>query len=837
MARRQSVRRESHGIERAIAEIRGLYDRLQRLEGRTQEPVAILGAGLRLPRNLRDQDAFWRFLAAGRNALTEIPRDRWDADAYYDADPDRHGKMNVRRGAFLDRVNEFDAEFFGISEHEARVMDPQQRILLEVCWEALENAAVAPTSLAGTAAGVWIGISNSDHWRAVLSGYEAIDRFAIIGNAVGEAAGRVSWMLDARGPSQVVDTGASSSLVAVHLACESLRRGESTLALAGGVNLILSPELHIGLSKLHILAPDGLSKPFDSQANGSVRGEGCIVFALKLLSRALSDNDRVLAVIRGSAVNQNGRTAGWAVPNARSQAALIRRVLEAARARALEVAFVEANGAGTLWADAVELQVLEATLCRERPPSDPLAVGSLKTNLGDLEAAAGAAGLLKTILALRHHAIPAHLNLRRKNPCLDWEHAPLVIPTGLTPWPKGPCCLAGVSSFGNGGTNMHAIVEGPPVREEQIRERERPLHILALSARRPADLEQLVSRYRELLEHSGMPAADICYTANAGRTHFACRFCAIGRDTSQLGFQLAQFRGGVQAPAGSQPGIAFLYAGEGPGYLGVARELYETSPAFRAGIDRCAGLAPSPAGRNLILALYDPNSSFFRRSSSSLPALFAVQYALTELWRSWGIEPAFVAGQGAGEYAAACTAGILSPADALKLADTWQSLSESLPPGETMVGPLLREFDRFVRTVPFGPSRIPFASSITGQIMGPDAFTRHYWLQQARASMRFSEAIGSLFARGARIFLAAGPELPVARIPAAEFPKRALVLSSLQAGKSDWSRMLETLKALYLEGVSVDWVGFDRDYARSKIEAPTYPFQRRDHATVRVSRP
>jgi acyl transferase domain-containing protein len=835
MARRQSARGESRGIELAIAEIRALHDRVQHWEGRRQEPVAILGAGLRLPRNLRDPNAFWRFLAAGQNAVTEIPRDRWDANAYYDADPDRPGKMNVRHGAFLERVNEFDAEFFGISAHEARIMDPQQRILLEVCWEALENAAVAPSSVAGTAAGVWIGISNSDHWRAVLSDSEAIDRFALAGNAAGEAAGRVSWMLDARGPSQVVDTGSSSSLVAVHLACESLRRGESTLALAGGLNLILTPELNIGLSKLHFLAPDGLSKPFDSQANGSVRGEGCVMFVLKLLRRALSDNDRILAVIRGSAVNQNGRTTGWGVPNVRAQAALIRRALEAAGVRASDIAFVEANGAGTLWADSVELQVLEATLCGGRPLGEPLAIASLKTNLGDLEAAAGAAGLLKTVLAIERRAVPKHLSLRKKNPCLDWRQVALYIPTDLTPWPKNACYLAGVSSFGNGGSNTHVIVEAAPVREPRIAGRERPLHVLALSARRESDLEQLVSRYRELLEHSDRPTADICYTANAGRTHFAHRFCAIGSNNTQLDSQLAQFRGGASALAGSPPGIAFLYPGEGSGYAGIARELYETSPAFRAGIDRCASLTPSKDGRNLLQALYDPGNTLFERSGATLLALFAVEYGLTELWRSWGIEPAIVAGYGAGEYAAACTAGILSAADALKLLDTWRRLRESIEPGASMAEPLLREFDGVARTIPLGPPRIPFASGLTGQITGPHDFPQNYWRQQARAPVRFSETVRSILARGARVFLVSGPESPQAPIPAAGFPEHARVLSSLRAGEPDWTRMLETLKALYLSGLGVDWAGFDRGYPRSKIEAPTYPFQHRDYARVRMA--
>jgi acyl transferase domain-containing protein len=839
MARRRSVRGESHGIELAIEEIRRLHDQVESLGGRGQEPVAVLGAGLRLPRNLRDQNGFWRLLAAGQNAVTEIPRDRWDANAYYDPDPDRLGKMNARHGAFLEGVNEFDAAFFGISSQEANIMDPQQRILLEVCWEALENAAVAPSSLAGTAAGVWIGSSNSDHWRTVLSDAEAIDRFAIVGNAAGEAAGRVSWMLDARGPSQVVDTGSSSSLVAVHLACESLRRGESTLALAGGINLILTPELNIGLSKLHMLAPDGLAKPFDSRANGSVRGEGCVVFVLKLLSRAISDNDRILAVIRGSAVNQNGRTTGWAVPNARAQAGLIRRVLEAAGVQPMDVAFVEANGAGTLWGDSVELQVLEATLCSGRPLSEALAIGSVKTNLGDLEAAAGAAGLLKAILALRHRAIPGHLSLRRKIECIDWRQAPLYIPTELTPWPQRGSYMAGVSSFGNGGANTHVIVEAPPVRQARQSQQEKPLHILALSARREVDLERLVPRYRELLERPDAPTADICYTANAGRTHFAWRFCAIGRNNAELAAQLGQFRGGIHAFASPQPPIAFLYPGEGSGFRGMGLALYENSPAFRRAFDRCVALAPSPSVRDLLSALFDPENALFERSGSSLPALFGVEYAVTELWRSWGIEPAFVTGRGAGEYAAACAAGMISLADGLRLAGALEALLASLPPGIEVASPRLRPlldvFDRAALQITIGPPRIAFASSFTGRIIDPDTFDRDYWRRHAQASGRFAEAAGALHARGARIFLTAGPQTAQARSLSVLVPKPVLALCSLRAGEADWPEMLNALKTLYLAGIHVDWVGFDRDYARSKIEAPTYPFQRTNHLPAGIS--
>jgi acyl transferase domain-containing protein len=832
MAKRQRLPRGGRSIERAITEIRVLHDRVQLLEGRQHEPVAILGAGLRLPPNLRDQAAFWRFLAAGQNAVSEIPRDRWDAHAYYDTDPDRPGKTNVLHGAFLERVHEFDAEFFGISAPEARVMDPQQRILLEVCWEALENAAVAPSSVAGTAAGVWIGMSNSDHWRAVLSNLEEIDRFALTGNAAGEAAGRVSWMLDARGPSQVVDTGSSSSLVAVHFACESLRRGESTLALAGGVNLVFSPELNIGLSKLHLLAPDGLSRPFDSQSSGSVRGEGCVVLVLKLLRRALSDNDRILAVIRGSAVSQSGRTAGWAAPNARAQVALIRRALEAAGVRAEDIALVEANGAGTPWADSVELQVLEATLCGGRPLAEPLAVASVKANLGDLEAAAGAAGLLKTILSIQRRAIPKHVSLLKKIPCLDWRQVAIYIPTDLTPWPPNARYLAGVSSFGNGGTNAHVIVEAPPLREPRESKLERPMHILALSARREADLAELASRYREILEDSDIQTADLCYTANGGRRHFGYRFCALGRNNADLKSQLVRFR--VRELTNLQPTIAFVYPGEGSGYAGMARELYETSPAFRTAINGCATLAPSENTRDLIVSLYDPENSLFERAGASLSALFVVEYGLTELWRSWGIEPAFVAGHGVGEYAAAYAAGILSPADALKLLEIRERARQLLDSGSGKDEALLYEMDRVVGSVPLGVPRIPFASGLTGRIMGPDEYTRHYWRQQARARVRFGEAVRNILARGARVFLVAGPESPGVPNPTAGSSEHAPVLSSLRGGNSDWARMLESLRVLYLSGAGVDWAGFDRDYARSKIEAPTYPFQHRDYARVRV---
>jgi acyl transferase domain-containing protein len=410
-------------------------------------------------------ETYWRNLHDGVDAISEVPRDRWNVDAYFDENRDAPGKTYSRWGGFLSQIDGFDASFFGIAPREARGMDPQQRILLEVTWEALENAGIPTAKLAGTETGVFLGFCLSDYAQKQLyaSDPSGIDAYSGTGSVGSVAAGRLSYFLGLQGPSMAVDTACSSSLVSVHLACQSLRAGECDVALAGGVNLLLSPNLTVYFAKLTALAPDGRCKAFDAAANGYVRGEGCGMLVLKPLEKAMADGDNVLAVIRGSAVNQDGRSNGLTAPSGLAQERVIRSALRQGGVEARAIEYVEAHGTGTPLGDPIEIGALAAALCKGRPPTNKLFVGSVKTNIGHLEGAAGVASLIKVVLALRHREIPPQLHLKEKSPYIPWQDLPIEVPTAPLPW-TGAGRLAGVSSFGFSGTNAHIVLQEAPKR-------------------------------------------------------------------------------------------------------------------------------------------------------------------------------------------------------------------------------------------------------------------------------------------------------------------------------------------------------------------------------------
>ena len=673
-------------VKRALIEIRDLRARLARAEAARSAPIAIIGVGLRFPGGVTDAESFARLLWSGADAVGAIPADRWSLDALYAQDPDAPGKMITRHGAFLEGVDQFDAEFFGIAPREAVSMDPQQRLLLEIGWEALENAGHAPAALAGTSTGVYLGICNSDYGRSLLSRMNLIDAYASSGNAYSVAAGRLSYFLGLHGPSIAVDTACSSSLVALHLACQGLRLGECDLALAGGTNLILAPEMNISFSKARMMAPDGRCKTFDAAADGYVRGEGCAFLVLRRLADAVADGDRILAVVRGSAVNQDGRSAGLTAPNGPAQEAVIRAALAAAGLPATDVGYVEAHGTGTALGDPIEVGALAAVFGPGRDPGQPLAIGSVKTNIGHLEAAAGIAGVIKVVLALQRQEIPPHLHFQTANPRVDWASLPITVPVATTSWPAiSGRRLAGVSSFGFSGCNAHVILEGAPPPNVPEPEQERPRHLLVLSARDRPSLTELARGYASVLSDDTV-VADVCYTAGAGRSHFAERLAVVGADASEFRHALGAFADSIDSAAvahgrhdgATRPQVAFLFTGQGAQYAGMGRALYETSPAFRRALDECAeGLAPYLDG-GLLDALWRPEqTSSINRTAYAQPALFAIEYAFATLWRSWGIEPVAVLGHSLGEYAAACVAGLLPLRDALRLVAERGRLTEA----------------------------------------------------------------------------------------------------------------------------------------------------------------
>ncbi len=686
-------------LKQAFLALEEMQEKLDALENARTEPIAIVGIGCRFPGGANNPDLFWDLLRNGGDAVSEIPSDRWNVDAYYDANPDAPGKSSVRLGAFIQQpVDQFDPQFFGISPREAVSMDPQQRLLLEVTWEALEHAGISADKLSGTAVGVFVAATTSDYSQlfAQTGDPTLLDAYYASGIAHSILSGRLSYVLGLQGPSLTVDTACSSSLVTVHLALQSLRNQECRMALAGGVNLMLSPENYVALSKYGMLAPDGRCKTFDAAADGFVRGEGCGMIAMKRLSDAQADGDRILAVIRGSAINQDGPSSGLTAPNGPAQQELIRTALANSHIEPAQVTYVEAHGTGTSLGDPIEVQAVGAMLCADRSSDNPLMIGSVKTNLGHLEATAGIASLIKVVLCLQHEQIPAHLHFSEPSPHIPWHKWPLVVPTALTPWHgHDGRHIAGVSSFGFSGTNVHMILEASPVIETVDESAvERPKHLLTLSAKSEAALRERAQQLSATL-HEDVSLADMAFTANAGRAHFSHGLAVTAETTSQLHEKLNAFLNNQEAVGlisglnekVDNPKIVFLFTGQGAQYIDMGRQLYETQPTFRATIDRCAAILEPYLHHPLLSVLYpasEQEAALLDDTAYTQPALFALEYALAQLWRSWGIEPAAVMGHSVGEFVAACVAGVFSLEDGLRLIAARGQLMSSLPAGGVM---------------------------------------------------------------------------------------------------------------------------------------------------------
>ncbi|TDT28130.1 8-amino-7-oxononanoate synthase [Streptomyces sp. BK208] len=634
------------------------------------EPVAVVGIGCRFP-GAPDADSYWRLLRDGRDAVGEAPADRMGDVA----------GPGGRPGGFLDHVYDFDARFFGISAREAERMDPQQRLLLEVAWQTLEDAAIAPSSLAGTDTGVFVGVSGHDYADLQMPRPDLVDMYSATGNAQSVAAGRLSYFFDLHGPSLALDTACSSSLTAVHTALRSLRDGECGVALAGGVNLMLTPGLSAALARGGMLGPGGRCRTFDDAADGYVRGEGAGLVCLKPLSAALADGDRVHAVLTGSALGHGGRANGLTAPRATAQRAVLTEALARAGVEPGQIDFVEAHGTGTALGDPVEWEALAGVYGRGRPAGSPCLVGSVKTGIGHLEAAAGIAGLIKAVLVVRQREVPPLLHLTTPNRHLDWTGAGLAVPTARRALPARGTVRAGVSSFGFGGTNAHVIVESAPEPAAATPACEAlagPVHALPLSAHTETALTTLAGRYRtHLAAHPGASVAALCRSAGTGRSHLPHRAVLTAGTTAELDAALDALirsepvpdvaRGG---PAhGGAPTVAFLFGGQGTQYPGMGRELYDTHPAFARTLRRADEVLRDLGGIPVTGLLFDPeHAGHLGRTRHCQPALVALEVALAELWTSCGVRPAAVLGHSAGALAAACVAGVLSLEDALTLA-------------------------------------------------------------------------------------------------------------------------------------------------------------------------
>lgn len=764
-------------IKRALLALEDMQAKLEALEYAKREPIAIIGMGCRFPGGADSPEAFWKLLSDGVDAIAPIPIDRWNVDDYYDPNPDTPGKMYARQGGFLPDIDRFDSQFFGISAQEARSLDPQQRLLLEVSWEALENANQASDRLFNSTTGVFIGICSNDYNRVLWGENDQtrIDAFSATGNALSVAAGRLSYILGLKGPSLTVDTACSSSLVAVHLACQHLRHKECNLALVGGVNLLLAPDSTIAFSKTRMLAADGRCKTFDAKANGYVRGEGCGVIVLKRLSDAVAEKDNILAVIRGSAVNHNGRSSSLIAPNGLSQQAVIRQALENGKVNPAQVSYVEVQGTGTALGEPIEVEALAAVFNQNRLPNQPLVIGSVKTNIGHLEAASGIASLIKVVLAMQHGEIPPHLHFQEPNPYINWDKLAVKVPTQRTAWTEGEQPrLAGISAFGFSGTNAHIILEEVPGRQgnnDNFSVVTRPLHILTLSAKTEESLVQLAQKYEKyLIANPNVSLADVCFTANFGRSHFSHRLSIVASAISELTEKLAAFSIGKSSVncftgvATINPKVAFLFGDENSISQNMGNELYETQPIFRESVDRC----------RKILHFYMENTLEKTLSPNTQTSLFILEYSLFQLWKSWGIEPAAVMGEGVGEFVAACVSGVFSLEDALKLiVQKEHSTSE--------------KFALVAREIIYSPPQIPLVFKHPGKLAALPKLSE--WQNQ---------------------------EISDGEI---------LCLSSLV----DWQQILQILAKLYVSGAAINWLNFAPNYPHRFVQLPTYSWQKKSY--------
>ncbi|MET7771699.1 thioester reductase domain-containing protein [Nocardia sp. NPDC005366] len=660
-------------LRRALLEVRTAREEAAKARHALSEPIAVIGAGCRFPGGVSGIEDFWTMLMDGRSGVVDTPRDRWDVDAFFDADPDVPGRTYSRHGGFLSDVRGFDATVFGIPPREAISIDPQHRLILEVAWEALEHASIAPDSLRGSPTGVFVGMGGGDYERlgAAAHGVESIDAYVATGNAANFAANRLSYVLGLEGPSLVVDTACSSSLVALHLAAQSLRAGESELALAGGVNLLLSPEVTVALSKGRMLSPSGQCRTFDADADGYVRGEGCGVVVLRTLSSALANGDDVLCVIRGSAVNQDGRTSGLTVPRSSAQRAVVRRALAAARVAPSDVGYVEAHGTGTPLGDPIEVRALAAELGADRPSDRPLLLGSVKTNIGHLEAAAGIAGFIKAALVVSRGKIPPHLNLRSPNPHIAWDELPVRIPRESVDW-DARTRIAGVSSFGFGGTNAHVVVSAAPDSAATDRTApggDRAVVVKVSAASEPA-LGDAVRRLAEHVESEpDQTVAEIAWTAGTGRAdlNYRAAVVAVTRDDLLAGLRDLAAGDGLRGrrAAGAAPRVAMVAPGHGARIAGSLAGIYGVHSAVTEVIDSLGSVAELP-----LSVLVDPGAeaeTALLRTEVAQPALYALAVALGSWWRSVGVEPDIVLGHSVGAYAAAALAGVFSLRDGAEL--------------------------------------------------------------------------------------------------------------------------------------------------------------------------
>ena len=672
------------------------------------DPIALIGVGCTLPGKITTKAGLLTALREGRDLITEIPADRWSVDAYYDPDALAPGKTYVRKGGFVEDVYHFDPGFFGITDPEATRMDPQQRMLLQTVWHALEDAGQSAEELMNSNTGVFLAMMNTNnysHLKGVFEGPMGINAYDAMGDAMSIAAGRISHFLGLEGPCLTLDTACSSSLVALHLARQSILAGDCDMAIVAGVNVILHPAIHIAFSKLGLMSRAGHCATFDASADGYIRGEGCVAVILRRQSDAIARGDHIIASIVGTAVNQDGRTPALTAPNGRSQEKVIRNALARTAINPNEIGYVEAHGTGTPVGDPIEMSAIVNVYGPGRGSDKPLYVGSVKSNFGHIEAGAGLLGLVKSALSLQHEEIFPSIHFKQLNPAIDLGQAPVKVAAQRIPWPRSETPrLAGVNSFGYSGTNAHMILQEAPLQNNIVTESsattnrslfDRAGELVVISAKSPASLDGLADQWIDFLaEENQSPLRDIAFTAALARTQLTQRLAIVGKDKEDVRQKLQAWRDG-RTPKGMahgqtfakiKPKIAFIFTGQGAQYADMGHELYASEPRFAETINRIASIMDPELGAPLLEVLFGEKSAEYLENTRYVqPALFAIEYALADLVRHWGVEPAYVIGHSIGEIVAACIAGMLDLEDAARFVVARGRLMGSLPEGGSML--------------------------------------------------------------------------------------------------------------------------------------------------------